>query len=233
MKRFILSGVLLFSALFMTGCACYPGLGWGGGCCTSPYTYGPVDYVDGIPDGGEANCGTSYGSGCYGANPCMTYSSCTPCVDLLRCVGHSVRVLGEGALTVVAAPFVIVGHVICSTCTGYESYPNCGCSNEVYYGDNCLQQHDLCDPCCGNYGNSGTCGPNPAISGCSKCNNGFSEGIQPDVINDDLPVRPEVNKTSAARTRPNSAANQGVKPVSYYSPRPSFAQPRYLQPIRR
>lgn len=226
MKRFILLGILLFSALLMTGCACYPGFGMGG-CCTTPYTYGPVDYVDGSPGSGEANCGTCYNGGYSGMGSGMY--SCSPCVDLLRCVGHSVRVLGEGALTIVAAPFVIVGHVICSTCTGYESYPNCGCSNEVYYGDNCLQQHDLCDPCCGGSGNYGS---NPATSGCSKCNGGYSEGIQAEVIDNEIPTKPEANKTGAARVQQNSVTNQGVKPVSYYNPRYSLNQPQRI-PTRR
>lgn len=178
MKRVIFLGIVLLTAATMVGCSCYP-YGYNRSCMTGACTTGGVvDYVDGGPGAGEANCGgyvSGYGGGCgCGSVGCgSSYGG-----DCLRCIGNTIKVVGEGALAVAAAPFVIAGHIICSGCNGYETYPNCGCSNEVYYGDNCSQQHDFVDPC----GKGGDCGCGTSattFSGCARCSGGYVEGVQP------------------------------------------------------
>lgn len=191
MKRVLFLALVLLSAVSMVGCCSSPGYARRcptyGACGT--VGVGVVDYVDGGPGACEADCGTTcganygttcgagcsgvYSGGAVGCGGCRQ-SSCTDC---LQCVGDGIRVVGESALGLVAAPFIVARHMICSGCNGYESYPNCGCSNEVYYGDDCYQMHDFCDPCaCGG-------GTVKGHSGCATCNGGYSEGIQasPDV----------------------------------------------------
>ncbi|GHT35879.1 hypothetical protein FACS189427_06250 [Planctomycetales bacterium] len=202
-KRFSLFGIMLLSAVLLTGlssgCACYPGYGYGcpSGVCTSPLTRGPVDYVDGGQNARGADCGST----CTGGNNAyyggINSAYCGyPC---LYNIGYGIRVIGEGALAVAAAPFVITGHIICATFNGYESYPNCGCSNEVYYGDNCAQAHD-CAPC--------SSGATRGTSGCSTCNQGYSEGIRP----------AEPATSQIINNRP-MVSQRPVKPVSFIAPK--------------
>lgn len=179
MKRVLLLALVLLSSVSIVGCACYTP-GSARPCSTGMCgTVGVVDYVDGGPGACEADCGATCGGGCVGYG---NYRQ-SPGTDCLQCVGESIRVVGEGVLGIAAAPFIVAKHMICSGCNGYESYPNCGCSNEVYYGDDCYQMHDFCDPCaCG-----GTVKGN---SGCATCNGGYSEGVQasPDVTGN-VPAR--------------------------------------------
>lgn len=216
MKRAIFLGIALLTIIPLVGCACYgPGFGYKG--CSVPYGCGPVDYVDGGPCAGEANCGGGYAGDCGYPSSCGTSYGASPCTDCLRCIGQSIRVVGEGALAIAAAPFVIVGHVICAGCNGYESYPNCGCSNEVYYGDNCTQMHDYCDPCgCG--------GTRTATSGCSNCSGGYVEGVQP-TIETQSPAAP--HQTMYPR-RSTSFGQTGIRPVSHVTP----LKPPVRLPIR-
>jgi len=201
MNKILLLGGLLLSILGTVGCACYspgygPGYGYGncGNPCSgaiAPYSCGPsscggqgVDYVDGGPAAGNADCGGNYSPGyCGSPNGCNGYYGSGDCG---RCVGNGLRVIGEGAVGLVAAPFVFVGSLL--NCGGYGNYSGCGCSNEVYYGDNCYQPHDFCDPCGGNANGGNVCssaGPDrvghaypPTAPGCSQCSGGYSEGVQ-------------------------------------------------------
>ena len=193
MNKTLLFGGLLLSLLGTIGCACYgPGYGYGnfGGQCggvIAPYSCGPsscgdqgVDYVDGGPGAGNADCGGNYVQGCYGQR--YGHYGNGSCAN---CIGNGLRIVGEGAVGLVAAPFILVGSLF--NCGAYGNYYGCGCSNEVYYGDNCSQPHDFCDPCGGNGCDSGWVSPNrvgqlaypPTTPGCTHCNGGYSEGIQP------------------------------------------------------
>lgn len=211
MKRILFFGVVILTAVSTIGCACYsPGFGRS---CGLSRACGPVDYVDGGPGACEANCGGSYATGCGSSHTsCGSSLGVTPCADCLVCIGNGIRVVGEGALAIAASPFIIARHVICAGCNGYGSYPNCGCSNEVYYGDNCYQAHDICDPC--------GCSPSPCTtttgtSGCSHCNNnGYSEEIQPD--SHSVPV-----DESKVSRRPSP-----IRPVSYSA---QFSQPQRVK----
>lgn len=188
MKQTGIFGVLLLLFLPAMGCVCQPGY-YGGNCanpcqpnacgvpwgCGSIIHQGVVDYVNGPPGGGEAECGC--GGSC--ATPCGSVcGSCTSnCGSCLGTLGNGILVLGEGAFSLAASPFILAGHVIRGGPCGYETYANCGCSNEVYYGDNCYQQHDFCDPCAGSCDPCG-CGTSVATTGCSRCANGYREGVQ-------------------------------------------------------
>lgn len=184
MKRvgiFTIVGLLVMSTL---GCACgYRTCGSNYGC-NGFVANRVVDYVDGPIGGGIAECG----DGCYtDCGPCDATSVCSSPCGIASCgsanchscapyLENSLRTIGRGALTVVAAPFIVVGQIFNGgNGCGYETYPNCGCSNEIYYGDNCLQCHDFCDPC-GNVSACG-CGGSAANSGCSRCSGGYVEGI--------------------------------------------------------
>lgn len=211
MRHAVCLGVVFSISMFLTGCACYPGGCGFGGMCTYPYTAGTVDYVDGIPGGGEADCNGCYaGDGCgCGKRSCpsgggVSYDNgypCSPCFECLRSVGHGIRAVGEGVLAVAAAPFVILGHAIC---TGYEYYPNCGCSNEVYYGDNCSQAHDY-NPCCS------TGYVNTASSGCTNCSGTVTEGIQPADNNDGL-INNQPTSMETTKTEVHKQSTPTVKP---------------------
>lgn len=218
MKRFLLLGFVLFTAISLSGCACYgPGFGYGyGGACGSGYTDCPgVDYVDGGAGASEADCGagcsSGYTVGCGGSVGGL--NSCSPCVSCLSCVGDGIRVLGEGALGLVMAPFVLVGNILCNACHGYESYPNCGCSNEVYYGDNCYQPHDFCDPCaCGAVAGNGH-------RGCAQCSGGYTEGVQAADTAQNRSVAPNQGTPVYRNARQSAQASQN----------PLFRQPARVQ----
>ena len=193
MNKILLLGGLLALVLGTIGCACYaPGYGAGNygvscGNVIAPYSCGPsscggagVDYVDGGPGAANANCAGCYSSGYMGYRGFQSgyYGN----GDCRRCITNGLRVVGEGAVGLIAAPFVLVGSLF--NCGAYANFQGCGCSNEVYYGDNCYQPHDFCDPCAGNA--CGPAGPDrvghaypPTAPGCSHCNSGYREGIQP------------------------------------------------------
>ncbi len=178
-------GIVVLLLLSAPGCVCWPGYcgpgysgpGYGGGACPPGMLGcgsllnpgGVVDYVDGTPG---ADCGTNCApnTGIFGGSPCVAHGvpHCTSCLGR---VVNGVYALGEGALTLAASPFILLGSLISGGPCGYETYPNCGCSNEIYYGDNCYQPHDFNDPCTG-------CGGQPAAnSGCANCGGGYAEGI--------------------------------------------------------
>ena len=171
MNKILLLGGLLLSVLGTVGCACYgPGYGSFGDPCGSaitPYRYGGigVDYVDGGPGAGNTDCGGHFSRGYCGPGHLVGG-------DCGRCIANGLRVIGEGAVGLVAAPFVLVGSLI--NCGAYGNYYGSGCSNEAYYGDNCYQPHDFCDPCGGT-----AIGHAPSSAGCSQCSGGYSEGVQP------------------------------------------------------
>ena len=201
-------GIVLLTAVLLTGlfsgCACYPGYGYGcpPGICTSPLTRGPVDYVDGGPGACGANCGAGQAVGC--TESCGGINVCSgdprfPCLYILR---HRVRAIGETALAIAAAPFVITGHIVCAAIYSHEAYPNCGCSNEVYYGDNCAQAHD-CAPCRGGVTRGTTGCANCNQPGCADCNQGGVEGTR---------------SVTSPMTVPATSQRQ-VRPVSFAAPK--------------
>ncbi|MDR1271373.1 MAG: hypothetical protein LBK82_17840, partial [Planctomycetaceae bacterium] len=177
MKRAGIVGVVLLLSLSVAGCSCYTG---GYGRSGVPYGYGSViqqngvvDYVDGNSATCDTDCGTGYANyGCTSYRPCGL-SNCAACLGNLV---NGVFVLGEGAFCLAAAPFALVGNLLCGGYGGYEMFPNYGCGNEVYYGDNCYQPHDFCNPCAGV--DPCGCGGGAASSGCSRCSGGYTEGIQ-------------------------------------------------------
>ncbi len=230
MNKKLILGALLFAVVGTFGCACYNPCNTGGYCGSviAPYSCGPsscggrgIDYVDGGPNAGYADCG---GGGCGVRFPSYGYG-CG------RHVVNGIRVIGEGAVGLVAAPFVLVGSLIKDGC--YASYPNCGCSNEIYYGDNCYQPHDFCDPCgngcnpCGGSAGMETVGHPypPTPPGCSRCAGGYTEGLQPGEIEGDAPIA----------QKPSTSANR--QPVRYtqrnsgpYAQRPTVQnQQQYTQ----
>jgi hypothetical protein len=195
MKRAGIFGVVLLLSLSVAGCACYTGNYGGYGRsgvpngCGSIVHNGVVDYVDGNSEACNTDCGTGYVNyGCTAYRPCGL-SNCAACLGNLV---NGVFALGEGAFCLAAAPFVLVGNLLGGGYGGYEMFPNYGCSNEVYYGDNCYQPQDFCNPCSGV--DSCGCGSGTASNGCSRCSGGYTEGIQ---------VEGEVSK-----------ANSGYRPLT-------------------
>lgn len=278
MKQVAILGMVLLLAAYSAGCACLsPGCGMNGGrvyegsCCETiaPYSCGPsscggmgVDYVDGGPGAGLANCG-SYNAcgmnmGCYGGGCGM---------GCLSAVGNVVHVVGDGVLTIAASPFVLVGHLFanCGSRGGYGGCGGlsngCGCSNEVYYGDNCYQPHDFCDPCMGESCGCGTgcsvsgysvggsymggySGGTTTPTGCTRCAGGFSEGIQfgatnqPVQMNKTVPTKPVSNTsfTTNRNTNANQYATRHVSPTGNRVPNRNIQQVShsvpYYQPVR-
>ncbi len=196
MKNIHLIGLCALLVLSCLGCAC----GFPGGPCNTFSYMGPgvVDYVDGGMCAGEAVCGDcGIVTNSIGCNTCggmgygvgrMRGANRGQCLNR---VGNGIAVVGGAALDLAAAPFVVAGKILTGGCC-YETYPNCGCSNEVYYGDNCYQAHDFSDPCaCGGVVNSGTV----AGGGCSSCGEGgmrieHSTIIESDPIIESQPVTP-------------------------------------------
>lgn len=224
MKRAAFFSVIVLTVLSMTGCACYgPGYGYKGSCASSCSPCGSnqmgIDYVDGFPGACEADCGSApscgpasgYAQPGCGGSSYNGYNTAGSCSSCLKGVGEGLKVLGEGALAVVSAPFVLAGHVLCGNSCGNggaygggSTYPNCGCSNEVYYGDNCYQPHDFCDPCgCG--------GPTNGSTNCPNCAGGFTEGIQP-MEEGDLTTVPAPLSNQVTRQQP--VPDQRYRPVS-------------------
>ncbi len=215
--------LLLFSA---SGCVCQPGYG----LCGSVMHQGVVDYVDG-PTGADcgANCGPGVGG--YVGGTCVPHGM-NNCASCLGAIGNGVRVIGEGAFSLAASPFIVLGSLISGGPCGYETFPNCGCSNEIYYGDNCYQSHDFCDPCADSCGDSyGS--PMAARSGCATCSGGYTEGVQFDGASS-KPVEPtkivpqgSIPGTPASRVHPGQTQpikqSQGFRPV---------LQTGFRQPIR-
>ena len=216
-KLFVLCVTMLMA--FSLGCvSCGPGYGR---LCAP----GPVNYVDG--NGGQLNhcgpgvnpctsscatsCGNSYGSS-YGSPHCLPAAR-----ECAARICYGMRILGEGALNVVAVPFIIVGDVLtgCGSCApGYAPY-NSGdcCSSEVYYGDNCYQAHDFNDPC-------GCNGMSP-MSGCSRCSDTTTDGMQ---FEPPQQVRSSIGIPTSSIPQSGS---RGIQPVSFVSPsRPVTGQVR-------
>lgn len=244
MNRILMLGSLLLTVLGTVGCACYgPGYGYGNcanpcGNVIAPYSCGPsscggvgVDYVDGGPGGGNADCGGSnYQGSCGPQYGCGTQNGCGQSLGYGAgsCVGSGLRTIGEGAVGLVAAPFILVGGLLNTGSGG--TFAGCGCSNEVYYGDNCYQPHDFCDPCGGNGCGSGcgSAGPDrvghaypPTAPGCSRCNGGYSEGIQPGEA--------VTASTMQAPPQPIRRASQNIAPMSMQRPPVQAQRPVYTR----
>ncbi len=208
--------VLVFCSCL--GCVCSPSGTIANPCGSIPCTIGPgvVDYVDGGSCAGDAPCG-----GCG-------YVRDGQCGQCLGRLGNGIGVVGGAALDLVAAPVVLASKIVAGGSCVYETYPNCGCSNEVYYGDNSLQAHDFCDPC-GTVG-GGTVGF-AASSGCSSCNGGFTEGIQSNGIQmesvpmiESVPenfVSPQAVPTIKPTVQPQPVSNRTARPQNVV-----FAHPK-------
>lgn len=205
MKRIGLIGVVLLScfSLSTTGCLCGrlarpcgPVLG-----CAAPAGVGVVDYVDGQSGSCGTDCG--YGAvpsvGCGPAYPCYPYAN----GSCLTAIGNGVINVGEGVICLAASPFILVGKIVTGGCGAYELYPNCGCSSEVYYGDNCYQAHDFCDPCKA----AGT------TTGCSQCSGGYSEGIMPGATPIQGTQPTKITQTSFRSLQPQRLAAPPRPPV--------------------
>ncbi|MDR2171797.1 MAG: hypothetical protein LBP59_16760 [Planctomycetaceae bacterium] len=212
MKRVFLISVVMLSMISTFGCACYSPVFRNP--CISPFglcangSGGVVDYIDGGVDhsvscgGVSESCGgVVYETAC---EPCVTPSygghfSCGrvgcrvgyPCSNCVLQLTGGVRMIGEAALSAAATPFLVVGNVLCSAGKGYESFPDCGCGNEIYLGDNCYQSHDFIDPC------------SPCGSIDEGCKNGtIQNGIQFDDPN--TPNQNVIKKQSINNTQNNS-----------------------------
>jgi hypothetical protein len=92
-----------------------------------------------------------------------------PCSNCLVQLADGVRLVGEAALSAAATPFLVVGNVLCSAGRSCETFKGCGCSNEIYLGDNCYQTQDFIDPC-------SPC--SPTTTGCQNCPTVIQNGIQ-------------------------------------------------------
>ncbi|MDR2345013.1 MAG: hypothetical protein LBE18_03015 [Planctomycetaceae bacterium] len=188
MKRTFLIIIVLLFTVQMFGCACYTGIR---NPCISPlgicghsHTGMTTDYIDGGIDR-TGLCGESSGAMLCDTvcDPCavpvyQNHFACGklncqngyPCSNCLVQLADGVRLVGEAALSAAAAPFLIVGNTLCSVGRGgYEPFSGCGCSNEIYLGDNCYQSHDFVDPC-------SPC--SPSNTSCQNCSNVIQNGIQ-------------------------------------------------------
>ncbi|MDR1484245.1 MAG: hypothetical protein LBT09_05435 [Planctomycetaceae bacterium] len=186
MKRIFLISIALLSIVSTLGCACYaPGFR---NPCLSPlgvcsHGSGVVDYIDGGIDH-SGSCGESSGTVVYEAScdPCsapvyQNHIACgrigcqngNPCSNCIVQLANGVRLVGEAALSAAATPFLIVGNALCSVGKSCETFANCGCSNEIYLGDNCYQAHDFIDPC-------SPCGQ--TATSCQNCSGTIQDGIQ-------------------------------------------------------
>lgn len=233
MKHAGIFGLIVLFTLSCLGCACqFPGSGPCSPCGFGARGIGPgvVDYVDGGPCAGEASCG---GCGTYatcGSACGCGYACGARCGNCLARVGSGVRVLGEGALDLVTAPLRLAGRVVTGGPCGYETYAGCGCSNEVYYGDNCFQPHDFCDPCGYTDGYTATC-RSAASSGCTKCNSGYVEGIRYEgepVI--DSPVL-DTNGVKSTPVMPRPVPNRNLRQQGAVFANPQSAQAKPAEQI--
>jgi hypothetical protein len=234
MKRAGIVGVVLLLSLSVVGCSCYPGYYNGYGRLGMPYGCGSVvhngvvDYVDGNTGTCETDCGAGYAN--YG-NCAAPYRPCglSNCATCLGNLVNGVFVLGEGAFCLAAAPFVMVGNLLCGGYGGYEIYPHNACSNEVYYGDNCYQPHDICNPCsdvdaCG-------CTNGVANSGCSQCSGGYTEGIRVDGDTSKANSNYKPLTQSVRIPAYNAQANR-IRPISQTAYRQP-TQTQYTTPAQR
>jgi hypothetical protein len=184
MKRNFLISIVLLSILSTVGCTCYSPLGLRNPCI-SPFgvcahgSGGVVDYIDGGIDH-SGSCGEVISESV--CDPCaapvyQNHIACggigcqngAPCANCLVQLANGVRLVGEAALTAAATPFLVVGNVLCTAGRGYETFGSCGCSNEIYLGDNCYQTHDFIDPC-------SPCGTTKTT--CQNCSGHIQDGIQ-------------------------------------------------------
>ncbi|MDR3199640.1 MAG: hypothetical protein LBU34_17370 [Planctomycetaceae bacterium] len=226
MKHVKIIGVFLLLSVFIAGCACHSGYYGTYKPFFAPYGSVPqngfVDYVDGIPTAND--CSTGY------VNPCNPYRPCglTNCANCIGNIVNGVFALGEGAFCLAASPFILVGNLLCGGYGGYEMFPNSGCSNELYYGDNCYQTQDLCDPCAGVDPNA--CNYS-ATAGCSNCNNNYSEGIQ--FQNDNSkPVSSYRPITQQSYTVPYVSQTNRTRPISQTMFRQATPSQRMAPPQR-
>ncbi len=229
-----LLSISLILLIFSTGCVCQPGY-YGGplGCGSILNPGGVVDYVNG-PIG--ADCGTNGGLvvgplvGTAAGTACISHGV-PNCGSCLGTVASGVRVIGEGAFSLAASPFLLLGSLISGGPCGYEAYPNCGCGSEIYYGDNCYQPHDFNDPCCGTYSGTSVAG-----SGCANCAGGHTEGIRYDgnVINGVSPTTIEPTD-GVLETQPQ--VQPSVQPTPVSTPLQTGFRPvqqtSFRQPIRK
>lgn len=173
MKRILFSVAVLCTALASTGCLCNPcggGMyGLVGGCglgqpvgvgyneCVGPAACtedcGPVGGTPCDPCSPMGGCGTFGGN--FVAPGCGGFPCISKCVTGVGTTLHGIGQIGAGILCV---PVRIIGGICTLGTCG--TYAGCGCSSEVYYGDDCAA------------------GMDGYSTGCRKCDNGYTEGIQ-------------------------------------------------------
>ncbi|MDR0390720.1 MAG: hypothetical protein LBH59_02350 [Planctomycetaceae bacterium] len=237
MKRIFLILVVLLSIASTVGCACYSPVGYRNPCF-SPLGVcangagGVVDYVDGGIDHSGA-CGAVV---CEpSCDPCgmPTYQShiacgrmgCQngyPCSNCLEQFADGVRLVGEAALSAAATPFLVVGNVLCSASRGCEVFSNCGCSNEIYLGDNCYQTHDFIDPC-------SPC--SPTTTGCESCSGTIQNGIQFEnsTIQSSTKKQPMIITSNQATQKVVATQKrQVVKQPAFVMPKGNIKQAAYI-----
>lgn len=236
MKRISFILVALVTIVSTLGCACYnPGFR---NPCMSPFGIcangmgGTVDYVDGGIERTVA-CGDSCGTVVYEAtcDPCAPsvyqgHVACggigcmngRPCSNCLVQLADGVRLVGEAALSAAATPFLVVGNILCSAGRGSESFSGYGCSNEIYFGDNCYQTHDFVDPC-------STCGS--STNNCPNCSGTIQDGIQ-----FETPSAPQIQPSAKKQPTIIQQNRSGQKVVSTGTKQQLIKQPVFINQKR-
>lgn len=201
--------------LSTTGCLCNPcGHGYyRGSTYCAPGVVPGVSY-DECANAGECEAGCGETEICGVGCPTYGYGCFYATHECGRCLMTLAQATGEIAVGAVTLPIALIGN-ICNlgTC---GLYGGCGCSSEVYYGDNYIGNG--CDPCqmgggCGN-------GYNP---GCSRCGGRIEDGIQPVYEEEAAPSLSSYNNRMVTKPIQSPRRLQSV-PAMQNSVRPGYAQ---------
>ena len=206
MKRIKITTICmsLLATLSMVGCVCPPA--YHSGIYRSGYVSNDIAYGGACDPCGpaEPRCGEVIE---YGGNPCASIPYAqkpADCRTAFSHLGNGVLLVGRGVLDVAAAPFVTVGNALSSGCR-YEVLAHC---DNVYYTSPCYPTIDPCEPAA-------------CTSGCETCANGYTEGIQYNMV---PPNR------FATLLPPQPRTGSGVVQASYQEPTAPAA--KFVHPSR-
>lgn len=204
MKRFKITAICMsFLAVPMIGCVA-PISGYNSGMHRSSYVSNSTVYESGCDPCGqiESDCGEVITS----CMPMTGFSNAVNCRTAFSHLGNGMILVGRGVLDVAAAPFVTVGGMLSSGCR-YEVLAHC---NSGYLSSPCYQTVEPCEPSC---------------TGCDSCTNGYTEGIQYNVpqnqVTTMMPPAPR-RTNSVIQTNPviQASYKEPTAPVA------KFVQPR-------
>jgi hypothetical protein len=229
MRHFYFLALAIAVMAFTAGCVSNP-------CHTQGYGYNGCGNQNVVYGGGVCTDGCNVVADTCGAGYCVPpigppcFPIATGCTRGVLSVANTV---GELAVNVVTLPFELICG-ICGSChrggCGYNAYNGgsyysngmdngCGCSSEVYYGDNYIGGGcEPCEPGCGG----------GYRTGCSHCSGGYTEGISSPQVEELTPQElPNTDVRNLRQTNRQPLQVRQLQPLPQNQQRPVYQQVIY------